>query len=325
MSGHNVISNLGKNIAKQAKKMIVIAGGVGPAAGVSTHDQIVKMTNNGLDKDQGHATIVQASFSGSVKDRTAYLLTTDPTKKKEMKNPGVEMAKAINRTLKGHMEFPGNMVLGVPCNTFHAPEIWNAFIKNLDNPERIELINMIEETAKAVKIREEVFRKKMTVGLLSTQGTRDTGVYSEIMKKYDVDLLTLDNDQQNKVTQAIYDEKTGIKGQAPKWEEARNLINGAIESLRKRGAEIFILGCTELPLPYQVLEGVIPDDCLDPAAILAEKLIEESGHAVKKEHKKETPDAAHGNDFLNLEEYSGDMDFSPSLEVEDPNKFEEVE
>lgn len=322
MSSSKFISKVGKSFVSQAKKMIVIAGGVGPAAGVSTHEQIVKMTNNGLDKDQGHASTVQVSFSGSVKDRTVYLLENDKNKKREMKNPGIEMSKAINRTLSGHMAYPGNMVLGVPCNTFHAPEIWNEFIDNLENRDRIMIINMIEETAKKIKIREEVYAKKIVVGLLSTKGTRDTGVYSTVMKESGIELLTLDNDQQEKVTQAIYDERTGIKGQAPDWEDALKLINGAIESLRKRGAEVFILGCTELPLPYQILQSVIPTDCLDPAAILAERLVEESGHIVKKEHKKETPNASHGNDYLNLEDDDG---FMPQLETQDMSKMEEVE
>lgn len=316
----NNVNKTGKYISKYIKKLIVIGGGVGPKAGAAMHDQIIEMTDNGRDKDQGHPPVIHTSFSGSVKDRTAWLKSD-----RAEPNPGGEMAKGINRALKGFMEYPGDMVLGIPCNTFHSKPIWNYFLSLLEHPERITVINMIEETAKKILKRQFEYGKPITVGLLSTEGTRDTGVYSDVMKEKKIKLLTLDDEQQAFVTKAIYDTDFGIKGQKPDMKEARRLISNAIDSLRPQGASLFILGCTELPLPY-LAQGGIPGDCLDPAKILAKELLRQGGYALTDDNATDDEDeettGQDGNDFLNLPDMKG-LDLP--LDDDDDGKMEAVD
>ena len=75
---------------------------------------------------------------------------------------------------------------------------------------------------------------------------------------------------------ALYAPSFGIKtNPGAVSEEASSRIRAAIRHLQKLGAEAFILGCTELPLAIKEdqYDGM---PILDPARIVAEKLIRET-------------------------------------------------
>ncbi|MCC3306392.1 aspartate/glutamate racemase family protein [Sneathiella sp. HT1-7] len=299
MSDKEVLAEEKKTDVQQFKKVILLAGGVGPAAGVSAHHQIVGLTDNGSCKDQGHASVIHLSFSGSVLDRTVWLFSD-----RKAPNPGGEMAKAVNRAMDGFMKQNCKVVLGVPCNTFHAPAIWDVFIKNLNFVNRIKIVHMIEETAQAIKKVKKNNGKVLKVGLMATDGTRKSKVYDNIFKKYgDLQLVFPEVFDQKNIMDAIYNSNYGVKGQTPDMQKDLKLINGVIDKLRQKGATAFILGCTELPLPFQAVNGKIPNDCFDPANILVRTLITQSGHTLKgllNMKKDGEKDPITGNDFLNI-------------------------
>ena len=73
----------------------------------------------------------------------------------------------------------------------------------------------------------------------------------------------------------IYD---GVKaGKGP--EDYRADMEAVAEALTVRGADYFILGCTELPLAAQALS--LPQPVVDPTAELAKAAIRFCGYGIK--------------------------------------------
>jgi len=73
----------------------------------------------------------------------------------------------------------------------------------------------------------------------------------------------------------IYD---GVKADAAP-EDYRRDMEWCMESLTKKGADYFILGCTELPVAAQLLD--LPQATVDPTAELAKAAILFCGYELK--------------------------------------------
>lgn len=239
--------------------MIGIVGGVGPYAGLDLLKKI--FDNTRAKKDQDHLDTLLYSLPSGIADRTEYLLGQTE------QNPG----KAIGKILASLAE-SGATVAGIPCNTAHAPEIFEE-IRSEIRRRGIDLIllNMIEQTILHLKKKHPSVKK---VGILSTTGTYKSGIYFEALKAADyLPLRPTEEMQLNLIHPAIYDSEYGIKSVSdPVHPQARrNLLQG-IEYLKQRGAEAIILGCTEIPLafPEKELQGLL---LLDPTTVLARALI----------------------------------------------------
>jgi len=78
------------------------------------------------------------------------------------------------------------------------------------------------------------------------------------------------------VERAIFDPEYGIKVRSnPVSPVARQGLLSAVEHLREKGAEVIILGCTEIPLalPEEEVGGVY---LVDPMKALARAMIRET-------------------------------------------------
>merc|ERR1712046_310445 len=125
---------------------------------------------------------------------------------------------------------------------------------------------MLEQTALMLK---EAFPEVTKVGLMSTTGTRQTGVYRELLEPMGYTVLEVEEAVQEELHGSIYNTEWGIKAVTPCTEKARNNFMRYTELLAQQGAEAVILGCTEIPLalPEATLEftgRVIP--LVDPVA-----------------------------------------------------------
>lgn len=239
--------------------MIGIVGGVGPYAGI---DLLKKVYDNTIaETDQDYLDTLLLSMSSKIEDRTKYLLN------KDLENPGYAIAKIINK-----LYLSGATVIGVPCNTAHSKEIFDVVKNELKSKEvSIHLLNMIEETSSFIS---ENYPDITKVGVLSTTGTFKSKLYNSSLElnNYKVILPSL-NMQENTIHPAIYDSIYGIKSTSdtihPK--ARKNLLEG-ISALKKQGAEIVILACTEIPLAIteKEVDNVIT---IDPTNILARALI----------------------------------------------------
>lgn len=234
------------------EKAIGIVGGVGPSAGTDLVNKVFRHTKAAGDQD--HINLFLASCPSIIPDRTGYLLDggEDPA-------PGLQKCIAL---LAGC----GATAVGIACNTAHAPEI----LGQVMIPEGVQLINMIEQTALYVSgMQSGNGSGSPVVGLLSTLGTLDCGVYDRCFP----DLVKPDREVARAVHEAIYDPSYGIKATSAVSDRARGVVCDAMMHLKAKGCTAVILGCTELPLVFEGetdFNGLV---LVDPTEILAIELI----------------------------------------------------
>eukprot|EP00659_Diplonema_papillatum_P000842 gene842-1296_t len=248
---------------------IGIGGGVGPAAGVMLHRKIIESTlSDGTD--QSHLEIHHISRPG-VADRTAFLLG------KSDESPAIGMARTM-AALAESAHAAGKMlaIAGVPCNTFHAPKIWNEFVQILDEQgisNTVKMVHMLDETSTAIS---RIVPGAKRIGLLSTTGTRNSRVYHDLLEPKGYDVVEVPLPMQHIVHDAIYNKTWGVKAVQPTTSEAHAAFESFCVDLINQGAEAIILGCTEIPLalPYPAFNGV---PLVDPMAVLARAFISKAG------------------------------------------------
>ena len=249
------------------EKIIGIISGVGPFAGIDLQRKIAEQTM--ANKDQEHLTVLSISQPSQILDRTEYLLG------QVSNNPAGSIASQL--ILLHEM---GAQVAGIPCNTAHAPPIFEEIRSILDDAKcDIRLIHMIEETAVFIQTHHPYIK---TIGILSTTGTYQTGIYTQILEPLGFTAVMPDPLMQETVIHpAIYDLEYGIKsGNIAVARE--NLLQG-VYALQAQGAELIILGCTEIPLAFPETKiGSI--QLVDPTKILARALIREANpHKLRME------------------------------------------
>lgn len=242
------------------EKIIGIVAGVGPYAGLDLMRKILAETVARTDQD--HLAVAALSQPRAIADRTAYLLG------QTRENPGYALARQL-QTLAGM----GAQVAGIPCNTAHAPAIFNVVRSELDRGNsKLKLLHLIEEVARFLTERHPRVKR---VGILSTTGTLRARVYPDILAPLGFEPLVPPLSlQQQRIHPAIYDPVYGIKAGGGS-EKARQELLAGVRSLQEQGAEAVILGCTEIPLA--IAEPVIGDTVMiDPARVLARALIREA-------------------------------------------------
>ena len=234
------------------KKSIGILGGMGPLATADLFRKIIVLTKASCDNDHIR---VYIDSNSAIPDRTAAILHGG-------KDPLPEMSAALR-----NLEACGADCIIMPCNTAH----W--FLPRLQELTEIPILNMPEITA--VSCAERFPRKRAAV--LATDGTIQTGIYDRALAQSGVDFLHPNEDEQKTVMHLIYDVVKA--GKAPDPE--RQVWHDLLESLRERGANYFILGCTELP----VLAATLPETgpFVDPTEELAKAAIRLCGYEVQGE------------------------------------------
>ncbi len=233
-------------------------------AGVLLHGKIIEHTvTDGTD--QSHCDVIHLSFSRIVPDRTEYLVGT------VSENPATAMAEVMRQAVSALANHPaGGAVAGVPCNTFHAPEIFVPFekkVRELIPP--IEVVNMVHTCVETVVSRYGFGSK---IGLLTTTGTRNAGVYSRALSDAGIEVLQVPQGSQDDLHDIVYNRNWGLKAVYPPTKTAQDRLLSALNLLLNRGAVAIVLGCTEFPLgaPWPSYRG---GDLVDPLDLLAEELV----------------------------------------------------
>ena len=245
---------------------LIIGGGVGPMAGVELHKKIIEHTL--ASGDQDHLDLIHISSARTIGDRTAYLLEDG------RENPGNHMAAAVSLGLCGLLDGNGRLtaptVVGVPCNTFHAPVIYEQCALELRQlGPGLTLVHMLEETLELIRQRTP---EAKTVGLMSTTGTRRSGVWHHLLEGRGYKVIEVPEDDQEALHEAIYHREWGLKAISPASETARRRFAGYARQLIEAGAEVLVPGCTEIPLALPGTEfGGVP--LVDPVLALARGMI----------------------------------------------------
>lgn len=243
------------------EKPIGIVAGVGPFAGLDLLGKILAETAVSLD--QHHLPIYSLSQPDEILDRTEYLLGI------VTENPAFAIARQLQK-----LATLGAEVAGIPCNTAHAPAIFNVIEAELRRTHcPIHLLHMIREVGRFLH---EVYPHIQTIGVLSTTGAYRAQIYPQALEPLGFAVVTPDEAMQvERIHPAIYDPVYGIKATGKATETAvSHLLSGA-QALKNRGAQAVVLGCTEIPLAIQTsrIDGLIT---IDPTRILARALIREA-------------------------------------------------
>ena len=237
--------------------MIGIVGGVGPLAGLDVFKKIIEETT--VQKDQDHLPVLLMSYPHLIVDRTEYLLGKVAT------NPGYALANIIKQLVNN-----GASVVAIPCNTAHAAPIFSLIEEELEKAKiSVKILHLVKETVNHIKSTSP----NAKVAVLSTTGTRNTGLYKNLLIDANLEVVEPNAEWQHRVHEAIYDKQYGIKAfSSPVKEKALVEFHGSMDELLKQNVTHIILGCTELPLalPSAVYKGI---PLIDPNRIIARALI----------------------------------------------------
>lgn len=249
--------------------VIVIGGGVGPMAGVALHAKVIESTlTDGTD--QSHLSVHHYSCPELVPDRTAYLLG------QSREDPAMGMARVFEAASRALGDGPA--VGGVPCNTFHAPAIFGRFVAEAGRvAPGIRIVHMLEETMGLLgsRLGRGSRGSGEVIGVLSTTGTRRSGVYDELLERSGYRALYVSEADQETLHASIYDPSWGIKAVSPVSARAADTVASMAARLIEGGAAAVILACTELPLALGGSEyrGA---PLVDPVLALARALVREA-------------------------------------------------
>lgn len=233
------------------KKTIGILGGMGPLATADLYRKIIERTR--ADRDSEHIR-VYIDGNAAIPDRTAAILHGG-------EDPVPEMLSALR-----HLEACGADCIIMPCNTAHY------FLPRLREQTALPILDMQRITAAVCRER---FPGK-TAAILATDGTVQSGLYDRALDAEGVRWIHPGEYEQKSLMHLIYDV---VKASRP-MEPEKEHWDAILDTLRGQGADLFILGCTELP----VLAGVLPSEgpFLDPTDELAKAAIRFCGYEVKE-------------------------------------------
>ena len=237
---------------------IGIVGGVGPYAGLDLMRKIFDMTD--AHSDQEHLSVLHHSRSSLIMDRTLFLTG------KTQDNPGEILGDVMVELAED-----GATVIGMPCNTAHSPAILEVALAKLSACRvKTHFVHMIDAVASYLV---DNLPEVRTVGILSTLGTYNTGIYQQTLGKVGLTVCFPSAEGRERVQQAISDKTFGIKAESnPVTDQARQYLSEEVRTLAAQGAQAVILGCTEIPLALteKTLHGL---PLIDATAVLARALI----------------------------------------------------
>lgn len=225
-----------------------ILGGLGPMASAYFLELIVTMTDAKLDQEHLDAILINAP---SIPDRTAYILGNSP------KNPVFPMIQ-----MGAKLKTMGASILATPCMTAHY------FHKELQDGIGLPVINAIRCCADL--LRQKGIHK---VGLMATDGTVQSGIFQRQFRDAGITVILPSPADQKAIMSIIYN---GIKaGTLPNI----RVFNAVHNHLRHAGAEVTVLGCTELSLLKRYYQ--LDVDILDALEVLAQECVRVCGKNVK--------------------------------------------
>ena len=104
-------------------------------------------------------------------------------------------------------------------------------------------------------------------------------MYQSVLDAEEIETIYPNHEQQALIMSVIYNYiKRGILD-ASKL-PVREVLDICID-LKKRGAEVVLLACTELPVAFEVMD-LFDDSCVDPTEVLAAAAIRAAGAPVKE-------------------------------------------
>jgi aspartate racemase len=233
-------------------KRLGVIGGLGPIATAYFYELIIKMTDARIDQEH----IEMLIFSKpSIPDRTDYILG------KSEDNPLYEIIGVGN--LLSDM---GADYIAIPCITAHY------FNGKLTEGINAPMIHVIKETVRYLKDQ-----KICRAGIMATEGTIYSRLFQNELQAGGIEAVIPSESRQKDVTDLIY---KNVKATLPVELDKFKAVSA---ELRGEGAEVIILGCTELSLikrDYDIGPGY-----LDAMEVLAMRSIVLCEGKLKEEYR----------------------------------------
>jgi aspartate racemase len=156
------------------------------------------------------------------------------------------------------LEAAGCEAFAVACNTAHH---WAG---ELAAAVRIPLLHIADAAVRAVARLAPPPRR---VGLLATRGTLAASFYGERLARHGLEWIAPTDEEQSRLVDAAI-----ARVKAGDLAGARAPFEAAAGALAGRGADVVLLGCTELPIAAGGARCPVP--VLDASRALAEALVD---------------------------------------------------
>ena len=239
--------------------MIGILGGMGTQAGLDFCNKLAILNRGKVDQDYplfllyNKANIPGRPESIGVHARNLSNRFVDKKSKKKYLLVLKSLLNGCRVLKKSKCKF-----IVIPCNTAHY------WYDDLQKKINLPIINMPREV---FNYTQKKCKKDSLIGLLATEGTLKTGIYSKFFDK-SYNLV-----HPNKIIQKKFVNKAIKLVKMGNVKSANKIIKPAINYLIKKKCKKIILGCTELPVAifaYKSFKTIKSSKIfLDPNLILA--------------------------------------------------------
>ncbi|MBO5128966.1 MAG: amino acid racemase [Oscillospiraceae bacterium] len=233
------------------QKTLGVIGGLGPIATSHFMELVIRMTD--AQRDQQHLDMV-IYHTPSIPDRSSFIL--DPTLPSPLESM-IDLGRRLSEQGVG--------CIAIPCVTAHY------FHESLSQAISVPIIHAPQETA--IHLQNAGIR---TVGIMATDGTVSSGIFQKELEKRGITRVIPSKERQKDVMHLIFE---CIKANRPA-DMAR--FRQVAEELRENGAEVIILGCTELSLIKR--DHYIGAGFLDALEVLAQQAVVRCGAPLKKNY-----------------------------------------
>ena len=226
----------------EVRDAIGVLGGLGPYAGLDLVRALFDETD--AHADQEHLPVALVSYPGRIPDRSTWIADA------RAQSPVPPMLAVLHA-----LDAAGCAVVGVPCNTAHAPVLFDALRAGIAG-RPMRLVHIVDAIVAAIEREMPAVRR---VGVLATDSSVQNRLHQIGLEASGREALVPHAAVQARVHASIFDAAWGLKAHsAPPDPRARAALLDAVEHLVRRGAEAVILGCTELPLavPERTYAGV---------------------------------------------------------------------
>ncbi len=222
-------------------KTIGIIGGMGPEATLDLCSRIIKHTP--AQKDQDHIHLIIDNYP-QIPDRTAFILGKG-------ENPLPYILKSVDLLVNCGVD-----ALCMPCNTAHY------FVEDIRKHSSTPFISIIESVLKEVRNN---YSEVKNIGLLATRGVIVGRVYHQVFENDGFKIVTPSESVEDVVMDVIYSVKAGT-GREKVYD-----LQMCIDSLKEKGCELIIAGCTEIPILLPFVELPVP--VVDSTLSLAKEVV----------------------------------------------------
>lgn len=232
----------------QQQPLLGILGGMGPLATVDFLDKLTRLTP--ARRDQDHMPWMTLSQPG-MPDRSQAIRNGDD-------GPLPWLVDGVN-WLAGQ----GAQLIVIPCNTSHY------WYDRVQAACPVPIVHIAD--AALVELRAMLPQHAGPVAVLGTRGMIQAGIYDSRLAAAGYAMATLSDAEQAMVDKVIAAVKGGMVSIAR--DEMRELEG----LLRKKGARLVILACTELPLAYEKRSDIaLP--AIDSSLALAREALRRLGY-----------------------------------------------